>query len=155
MQLYLFKFKCQVVKHLFKFKCQVMKHNFSNVIQEIIFFNFRILLRYILLRYRQWNVPGAPAAHSGKVKDKSKTNYFPEASFNVYFMTVCPEHFYSSAGETFKMPLDNSIGFHTNAAEFLFQPEVVKDRQDQDLMLKAENSSPPQASEDLQTVQPR
>merc|ERR1719454_322732 len=31
-------------------------------------------------------------------------------------------------GETFKPPLDNAIGFHTNAAEFLFQPEVVKDR---------------------------
>merc|ERR1719500_2728740 len=44
---------------------------------------------------KQWNVPGALAAHSG---------------------------------ETFKLPLDNSIGFHTNAAEFLFQPEVVKDR---------------------------
>ena len=35
------------------------------------------------------------------------------------------------AGEAFKLPLDNAIGFHTNAAEFLFQPEVVKDRQDQ------------------------
>jgi len=32
------------------------------------------------------------------------------------------------SGEAFKLPLDNAIGFHTNAAEFLFQPEVVKDR---------------------------
>ena len=40
------------------------------------------------------------------------------------------------------MPLDNSIGFHTNAAEFLFQPEVVKDRQDQDLKLKQKTPLP-------------
>ena len=39
--------------------------------------------------------------------------------------------FFSLAGEAFKLPIDNAIGFHTNAAEFLFQPEVVKDRQDQ------------------------
>ena len=37
----------------------------------------------ILLPYRQWNVPaGAAAAHSGKVKEKSKTNYFPLSMFN-------------------------------------------------------------------------
>ena len=40
-------------------KCQIQKISFC-----------------ILLPYRQWNVPGAAAAHSGKVKDKSKTNYF-------------------------------------------------------------------------------
>ena len=31
------------------------------------------------------------------------------------------------------MPLVNSGGFQTNAADFLFQPDVVKDRQDQSL----------------------
>ena len=31
------------------------------------------------------------------------------------------------------MPLVNSGAFQTNAADFLFQPDVVKDRQDQSL----------------------
>ena len=51
---------------------------FSNSIQ------FKVICFCILLPYRQWNVPaGAAAAHSGKVKDKRKTNFFPEATFNV------------------------------------------------------------------------
>ena len=93
----------------------------------------------ILVRYRQWDVPAAPA-HSGNVKDKSKKLKISQRPFlNVYFrtgegkkliFTFWPK-LYDSSGEAFKLPLDNAIGFHTNAAEFLFQPEVVKDRQDQ------------------------
>ena len=41
---------------------------------------------------------------------------------------------YSFPGDGFTaLPLVNSGGFQTNAADFLFQPDVVKDRQDQSL----------------------